>query len=56
MRLGINGQDLWLRGALRRSVAGKDMNTEGEESTALAPVTNQSLVNTQQTKKTKCTL
>jgi hypothetical protein len=31
----------WPRGAMRQSVADKDINTEAEESMALASVTNQ---------------
>jgi hypothetical protein len=39
---------------MRQSVAGKDVNTEAEESTALGAVDKLRLVKTQQTEKTYC--
>jgi hypothetical protein len=39
----------WPGGAMRQSVAGKDMNTEAEEPPALGAVTKLRLVKTQQT-------
>jgi hypothetical protein len=37
---------------MRQSMAGKEVNTEAEESTALGAVTKQRLVERQQTKNT----
>jgi hypothetical protein len=37
---------------MRQSIAGKDVNMEAEESTALEAVIKQRLVKTQQTEKT----
>jgi hypothetical protein len=55
-RLGVNDQELRPCGAMRQSVAGKDVNTEAEESTALGAVTRRQQVKTQQAVKTLCVL
>jgi hypothetical protein len=52
MLLGVNGQQLLPWGAMRQSVAGKDVNMEAEESTVLGAITKEWLAKTGQTEKT----
>jgi hypothetical protein len=52
VRLGVNGQELLPRRAMRQSAAGKNVNTEVENSTVFGAVTKQRLTKTQQTEET----
>jgi hypothetical protein len=51
MRPRIIGHDLLSCVDARQSVAGKDLNTEAEESTVLGALTKQRLAKTQRTEK-----